>query len=203
VTGHRLWCAANSEPERFLPIAKIELFDEPANRLVWTEIEVNKDDTYLLASDAEIILEQADIAGVFHVIGDSSGDGRTVRLQQITPLKYKNKDDQYIKLNELAANVRKYLWVVATTDPASYRFYFLYLSPKAEREQTLPQLLGIYTIVYFLGSITRYRPHLFREIIESSSGELIQEILTTQPSQFLYLLASEFARRDVVRAPLV
>jgi hypothetical protein len=73
----------------------------------------------------------------------------------------------------------------------------------AEHTCLLPQALSIYAIAYYLGSITRYRPQHFSRILAGPFGEFIQEFLTSQPSQFVYLMASDFAKRDVARAPLV
>jgi len=60
-----------------------------------------------------------------------------------------------------------------------------------------------YAITYYLGSITRYRPHHFDSILEGSFGPLVEAFLNDQPAQFRYLTASKFARREVTRAALV
>src|ERR671924_350294 len=59
----------------------------------------------------------------------------------------------------------------------------------------VPQLLSIYAITFYLGSITRYRPHHFDRMISGPYGPRIQDFVTGQPLQFLYLMASEFAKQ--------
>jgi len=63
--------------------------------------------------------------------------------------------------------------------------------------------MSIYLVFYYLGSVTRYRPNLFQKIMESKHGSHLEEVILNLPQQFLYLVASEFAGREVVRAPLV
>jgi hypothetical protein len=72
-----------------------------------------------------------------------------------------------------------------------------------EDAQTLPQLLSIYAISYYLGSITRYRPHHFPAINDGAFGPRIQDFISGQPQQFLYLLASEFARREIAKPSIL
>ena len=84
-----------------------------------------------------------------------------------------------------------------------YRQYYLYPSPAAQHGQVLPQILSIYAITFYLGSIVRYRPHHFDEILKGDFGPFIETFLNDQPTQFLYLMASEFAQREVTRAAIV
>ncbi len=84
-----------------------------------------------------------------------------------------------------------------------YRKNYIYLCPAIDKPNVLEQLLSIYACFYYFGSITRYRPHLFEPILKGRFGGHIQEIISNIPQQFLYLLASEFAGREVAHAPLV
>ena len=52
--------------------------------------------------------------------------------------------------------------------------------------------------MFYLGSITRYRPYDFDRYLAGRSGHLLSEFLATQPNQFIYLLASELAGNQVV-----
>jgi hypothetical protein len=51
--------------------------------------------------------------------------------------------------------------------------------------------------MFYLGSVTRYRPQQFDTLVEGRFGGPVQEVLASQPGQFLYLIASEFAQREV------
>jgi hypothetical protein len=63
--------------------------------------------------------------------------------------------------------------------------------------------LSIYAITFHLGSITRYRPHHFDRIIDGHYGPRIEEFISGQPLQFIYLMASEFAEQDVTKPSIV
>ncbi len=63
----------------------------------------------------------------------------------------------------------------------------------------LPQLASIYAAMFFLGSVTRYRPYDYDTILGGRYAWLVEEFLAMQPTQFLYLLASTPAGVDVVK----
>jgi hypothetical protein len=76
-----------------------------------------------------------------------------------------------------------------------YRYYF----GTFRRTERLPQLCSMYAAMFYLGSITRYKPYDFDRIITGRHAWLVSEFLATQPEQFLYLLASTLAGVEVVR----
>lgn len=78
---------------------------------------------------------------------------------------------------------------------SGYRFYFCTVPAR----QRLPQLAVAYAIIFYLGSITRYKPDVFDKIISGGYAWIVEEFLATLPMQFLYSLASELAGVDVVR----
>jgi hypothetical protein len=51
--------------------------------------------------------------------------------------------------------------------------------------------------------LTRYRPHHFPNITSSAYGPRVQDFVTGQPQQFLYLLASEFAEREIAKPSIL
>ncbi len=67
----------------------------------------------------------------------------------------------------------------------------------------MPQLCSIYAVMYYLGSITRYRPQDFHKLLIGSYGAQIHTILSEQPTQFIYLMTSEFAKQEVTKAAIV
>jgi len=67
--------------------------------------------------------------------------------------------------------------------------YELYLSKKNSYRYS-PEFI-IYTIMFYLGSITRYHPYLFEDIFSEKDQWVISEFLATQPKQFLYLFTSK------------
>ena len=97
-------------------------------------------------------------------------------------------------INRLATSLREVgVWSILT--PGGYRFYFCTL----ERRRVLPPLAAVYAAMFYLGSITRYKPYDFDRILRGGYSWVVEELITTMPHQFLYLLASELAGVDVVR----
>ncbi|WP_423837085.1 YaaC family protein [Tamilnaduibacter salinus] len=84
-----------------------------------------------------------------------------------------------------------------------YRKNYVYLSPDIEQAHRLPQILSIYAFVYYLGSVTRYRPYFFDDLLNRPDAAHIEELISNVPQQFLFLIASEFAGREVAHAPIV
>ena len=105
-------------------------------------------------------------------------------------------------LHNVVATVRPNLWMTVASIPP-YRRYYVYLCPAAEEPHRLPQLLSMYAVTFYLGSITRYRPHHFDALLGGAFGPRVRDFITGQPLQFLYLMASEMARRDVDKHPLI
>lgn len=113
-------------------------------------------------------------------------------------------DPSYIgkEVFKLADELRPLLWEAVSSSPP-YRRYYLYHCPTAEATLVLPQLASIYATMYFLSSITRYRPHHFHRLLDGAYGPFIESFLNDQPQQFLFLMASSFNERDVTKAALV
>jgi hypothetical protein len=53
--------------------------------------------------------------------------------------------------------------------------------------------------MFYLGSITRYKPDVFSKFIDSKHSWIVEELMATGPMQFLYTLGSVLAGVDVVR----
>jgi len=77
--------------------------------------------------------------------------------------------------------------------------YRLYLSDFGQAEKArLPQAASIYAAMFYLGAITRYQPQDFDTIVSGSWAWLVSDFLSSQPKQFLYLMAGEITGNDVV-----
>jgi hypothetical protein len=88
------------------------------------------------------------------------------------------------------------------TEINPYRRYYVYLAPPAEHGDVLPQILSTYTVMYYLGSIVRYRPQHFDSITGGKYGPRVEEFINGISAQFIYLMASEFVLRQVTRPAL-
>ena len=105
-------------------------------------------------------------------------------------------------VESLMVELRPKLWSSVLIVPP-YTKYYLYVSPTSRRMEVLPQLLSMYLTMYFLGSITRYRPHHFGLLIRGNFGAFIEGMVNDIPRQFLYLAASTFLRREIAKAAIV
>jgi hypothetical protein len=76
-----------------------------------------------------------------------------------------------------------------------YRYYVCSVSPR----DWLPSLAAGYASIFYLGSVTRYKPDDFDKILSGGYSWVVGELLATYPLQFVYGLASELAGVDVVR----
>lgn len=62
--------------------------------------------------------------------------------------------------------------------------------------------MTIYLSTFYFGSITRYKPEQFDYILKSPIGPFVFEFFSNQPTQFLYLMASEFMQQEVAKAAI-
>ena len=201
--GHRLWCEAVSKSERFISLKDIEFWRDTAAREVWLRIYLYSDDLSRLGVTHAEFLQQSGFAPSFcEVVSDRKHDGRRVLcFEQMAPESYPSRHPADV-LEHLVSGVRNDIWATVSSIPP-YRRYYAYLCPVAEAGSRLPQLLSIYAITYHLGSVTRYRPQDYDRILAGKFGARILDFVTGQPSQFLFLLASEIARQEVTQPSII
>lgn len=202
--GHRLWAFAANKKERFVAVQDIRTFLVKGTGELWLNLYFVSDDLSRIGVTSKTFLTESSLAPAFAQVAcvekDSSGRS-LICYQQVTPHVCANsKYANY--LERLFGSIRPLLWATVATVPP-YRRHYVYLRPTVEQLQVLPQLLSIYALAYYLGSITRYRPHHFPLITDSVFGPRIQDFITGQPQQFLYLLASEFAKREITKPSIV
>lgn len=194
VTGHRLWCSATGQNERFIAIGKIELLKDL--RSIWINIYVSRGDFQRLRLTHKDFLDTTGLSSTFREV--AVNPPTIICFEQKKTIRYSHRPSD--ELLTLIATVKQYIWqVVGSMSP--YRAYYLYAAPKSESR--LPQLAAIYAVMFYLSSITRYRPHEFDKILKGEYGPFIQTFLNDQPMQFLFLIASEFAQQEVTKAALV
>jgi hypothetical protein len=202
VPGHRLWMAASGKPERFVSIQRIEFAQATGSNDLWVNVVLDKADlTRLSCSQARCVSESGLLPKWLSVQTPENfepSDG--ILFQQSTTIPFGLHPSQ--ELNHLADAIRPHLWSTILSVPP-YRRYYLYMCPTAEKDERLPQLLSMYALMYYLGSITRYKPQHFDKIVEPPFGGFIQSCLEDQPRQFLYMMASEFAKQEVTQPALV
>lgn len=169
-----------------------------SNREMWLGIMIVADDLSRLGVTQTEFLSSSGFGSDFEAVQckETNEFGRgLVRFQQQVPTKIDSTKYANFLL-PLFNTLRNRLWVTVASIPP-YRRYYAYLCPSAEQAELLPQLLSIHAVSYYLGSITRYRPHHFDAIISKAIGPRVQDFITGQPLQYLYLIASEFAEQEI------
>lgn len=204
VPGHRMWTSASSKTERFLAIDRDKvalLFDEPT-KTAWLSLSISREDISRLGiTHRELITNSRLGADWKEVKGTVDSSKRPlVNLEMNTPVTYQDQPAEAI--TGLVAHLRKHLWSTVLSFPP-YRRYYLYLAPQSEHNFILPEMLAIYALTFYLGSITRYRPHHFDAIADGPYGRFVHTCLSDHPTQFLYLMASEFAQQEITKPAIV
>ena len=200
--GHRLWASAANEKERFLSLQRIQFTQDTSAEKVWLRFYLYRDDLPRLGHTQRVVLQQSGANKDFRIVKctERIENRDLICFENTTPLSYARHGVDVAE--RLAKDVKNRLWsTVASVSP--YRRYYLYLCPPHAQPHLLPQLASIYALTFYLGSVTRYRPTVFRSILEDAYGPRISEFVSGQPAQFIYLMASEFAKRDVTQPAIV
>jgi YaaC-like Protein len=203
VPGHRLWAAGAKTKERFVSLERIDFWQHKTDKEIWLRLYLVADDLKRIDLSHQLLLERTSLDGVVHeVVCDEklNSNRALIRLEQLDTVACNHRPSDSVP--ELVARLRHRLWRTVLAMPP-YRKYYLYPAPIEEHPQVLPQILSIYAIAYYLGSITRYRPHHFDVILSGPFGPFIEAFLNDQPTQFIYLMASEFAEQEVTKAAIV
>lgn len=200
--GHRVWCEAASASERFVEITRIDYLHDEATKTIWLAIYIFADDLTRFGISRKRLLNESGLGAKFRQVTSTEViDGRQlIKFEQIAPILYTGRPAD--KIADLVKVARPLIWTTVMKIPP-YRKNYLYLCPPGEIPNLTNQLLSIYACFYYFGSVTRYRPHLFEQILKGKNGSHIQEIVSNIPQQFLYLIASEFAGREIAHAPIV
>ena len=200
--GHRVWCKSTGKKERFIELQRIEFRHDEGSKRIWLEFSVFLDDLTRFGITRNRLLNESGLADAFReaISDEVVGDRKILKFEQKATVAYRDRHTD--KIPELVKVLKPYLWASALATPP-YRKQYLYLCPPAEKPDMLPQLMSVYAAFFYLGSVTRYRPHKFESILYGPHGSHIQEVISNLPQQFLYLIASEFLGREVAKAPLV
>lgn len=200
--GHRLWCAASREQERFIELARIDLLRDTPARSLWLVLNIFEDDLTRLGVAHNRIVQGAGLQGRFREVASNEmvGQRRLLKFEQFTPIVYNHRPSD--RVPQLVNTIKHDVWANVLSVPP-YRKYYVYVAPAAERSFVLSQLGSVFAFFYYLGSVTRYKPQKIAGLVEGDYGAQLQECVVNLPNQFLYLLASEFAQQDVTRAAIV
>lgn len=199
ISGHRLWADAANKQERFIAVHDLQFWHDTTARQIWLRVYFLTEDLSRLGVSHRRLLAESGLGTSFREVASDVED--QVCLEQITTIPCPNNYPAD-HLHRVVEVIRPDLWMTVATVPP-YRRYYIYLSPPTERAHRLPQLLSMYAVTFYLGSITRYRPHHFDALLKGPYGPRVRDFVTGQPLQFLYLMASEMAGRDISKPSIL
>jgi len=199
--GHRPWCYATNRIERFIPIHFFEILHSTIDKQIWLNIFVERGE--LTRTRLGISEEQAFRGAVlddgFDVV-DPPVPSNSVCFQQLRPTAYVSDPGEAVQ--SVSRAYRNKIWeTVKVSSP--YRKPYLYICPPTEQGARLPQMLSAYLLMFFLGSVTRYIPGYFEDLLESRYGPLIETFISESPMQFLYQMASDILGREVSKPAII
>lgn len=194
VIGHRLWSAASGKATKFIRCERIEFRHAKKSKQIWVRICVSRDDLRASKLSHQKFAKLARLEKHFREISpnDHSLGRRLVVYEQKKPISYSRRPTD--KLHELVSLLSPHVWSIIRSMPPYRRYYLNTLSPLQRR---VHPLLAVYLICFYLGSVTRYRPHEFGKIQDSKYGMFIAEFLETEALQFWYKMACEFGQQSV------
>jgi hypothetical protein len=200
--GHRLWCAAAQEHERFIEVTRLDLMQASGTKQLWLVLNFFEDDLTRLGVAHNVLLRGAGLNTRFREVtsAEEVGQRRLLKFEQVAPVAYTHRASD--KVAELVALIKHDLWSNVLSVPP-YRKYYVYNAPNADRPFVLPQLASILAFFYYLGSVTRYKPQKIAGLLRDDFGAQLEECVVNLPRQFLYLIASEFSHQEVSRAAIV
>ncbi|MDQ3724566.1 MAG: YaaC family protein [Actinomycetota bacterium] len=194
--GHRLWRQAVNGRERFLGIYKVEMLQDPRASLMWLRLLIKREDLTRFGLSHSTVLEEGDLKSIFREVRGSGIPSDCIAFEQVEPVNYGHRPNDF--LDDLVDDQRDRLWRIVSADSTQgYRKYYLHLSPQSKRRD--PQLLSMWMLLFHFGSMVRYQPHVYSAMTRGKYGAFIQEFVTAQPEQMLYLLASELCEREVAK----
>jgi YaaC-like Protein len=198
--GHRLWCDAAAETERFIEINRIYFRESKKRKEVLIRFDLLRTEHLRLGYTQKDLINRARLSPIWQAVKPSSNyeSDTRVRFELANPKSYTSMASDV--LNGVVEGVKYTFWRSITIVPP-FRKYYVYLSDL--NAVLLPQICSIYLVFFYLGSITRYRPDQFDQLLAGSYGAFLQEFIENQPNQWLYMLSSEFAEQEVTRAAVV
>jgi hypothetical protein len=203
VVGHRLWREASNRSERFVTIERLEFVDGAQTKDVWLRLWLRRNDLSRYNITRTRLIREGGLSGRFVEVDATSltQDSGLICLEQTTSVSYTGRATDVVK--DVVEPCRPWLWRTITAGPHDgYRGYYLHLTPPMETNRQ-SQIASMWMLIFFFGSVVRYRPHAFATMARGRFGAWINDFVAAQPEQLLFMLASEVRRREVTRPAIV
>lgn len=196
VVGHRLWREASGGDERFVSIDDIRFMCDKNAKLIWVRFYIDKHTLSRHGIAHKSLLKEGGLDSQFVKVNDPKRANDYICFDQATPVSYGHRPTESVM--DLVSVMRPLVWRIVSSVPGgSYRRNYLYLAP--EGSPRVPQLGSMWALLFYLGSVVRYRPHRFEDLVNGPYGPFIDEFISAQVEQMLFLLASEMCRREIAR----
>lgn len=200
VVGHRLWREATQEDERFLVVEDIKFMQNKIRKEVWLRLYVDWPTMRRHGMKQKDLLQASGLGAGFALMKDPTVGSDRLCPEQVVPLSYTRRATD--RVTALVASIRPLLWRIVSAVPgSSYQRYYLYRCPPGGDRAS--QIEAMWALIFYLGSVVRYRPHRFDEITNGHYGPFADEFIAVQAEQLLYLLASEICRRAISRPAII
>ena len=197
--GHRVFSQAEGQIERFISLERVDYMHSPATREIWIRVRAFADDFVRLAYPMTGLSKSLTDVQIWRNVkcAETIDERRIIEAELENVVLYGHRPSQ--ALEQLSGMTRSRLWRSVTALPP-YRKYYVYQS--SPTQYLMNQLLTMYLATFYFGSITRYKPEQFDFILRSPIGPFVFEFFANQPTQFLYLMASEFMGQEVAKAAI-
>jgi len=203
VVGHRLWREATGRTERFVGIEKIQMVQDSGAKELWLRLYVQRGDLDRYSITHKRLIEEGGLADEFREVDTAltGENGDWMCLEQKAALAYTGRPTDV--LLDLVEPMKHKLWRIITTMPErGYRKYYIHLTPPAEQNR-LPQIASLWCLIFYFGSVVRYRPQDFDAMTAGKYGAFVSEFIGAQSEQLLYMMASEMCRREVAKPAVI
>lgn len=207
VVGHRIWRESQAgHTERFVDLKHLDFVNDATAKELWLRIYLGRRDLARYGITRKSLLQDAELETDFREVRTDTTDRSAdadglICLEQVTPREYTGRATDVVA--DLVNIMKPKLWRIASATPsAGYRRYYVHLTPLTESAR-LPQFASLWALLFYFGSVVRYRPHLFERALRGPQGAFVSEFVSAQPDQMLYLLASELCHREVARPAIV
>lgn len=167
---HRTYCETYNEKEVFHRLLSSHLLKNGMN-LKWESLIKNCDNALNASLQAK---------GYSIETRNEAGGTNYYLINEFVMTHYTPTRDDFHQLSK--QTLRNGLWCHYVADDIRY-----YISEDCCKYSSASI---IYMLMFFLGSITRYHPYLFDNLISDKERWLVSEFLKNQPEQFLYYVTS-------------
>jgi hypothetical protein len=189
---HRTFTTVTKNRTRLLPIRRVDALNNGSQ--VWLRVTFDRHDR-----DVDLTLrsfrQRRDFQGALHQVTSPKDAGDASReIWFETDPEPGTRRGIETALRSLTERLFE-IPCTAILTGNGYRYYF----SDVRSTDWLHPAAAIYAAMFYLGSVTRYKPDVFGKLLSGGYSWVVEEFLATAPMQFIYILASVVSGSEVVR----